>query len=256
MDSVRPRILLMPVLTELEWTIKPQLEEWADVATYDAPGVGDEPPARLPPAEARIKRGIEELDRRGWRSCIVAGDEFGANTALRLTREHPERVEALALGHACLSYRRHGERPPLNPEITALEQQLGEIDHRMLTRQMFESWRQTGQIDLSAEEVERCFVEPYLARVSREAATAWLQALLDAEGTPEADNEALLSSVDVPLLLVGHAACLMWTSEGFEDAVVAFPDARIGTTHTKPSMSDEFVELLREFCAEVAAVRP
>src|SRR5919106_938359 len=219
MGSERPRILLIPVLTELEWPIKPELEEWADVASYDAPGVGDEPPLDLPPPEARMARGIQELDRRGWSSAIVAGDEFGANTALRLARAHPDRVEALALGHACLSYRRSGERPPLNPDMSALEQQLGELDHRMLTRQMFESWRQTGQIDLSQDEVERRFVEPYLERVSREAAMSWLEALLAAEHTPEASNEAYLASLEVPVLLVEHSACMMWTREGFEDVV-------------------------------------
>jgi hypothetical protein len=37
----RPRLLLVPEFTEVEWTqIRPQLDEWADVASYDPPGVG------------------------------------------------------------------------------------------------------------------------------------------------------------------------------------------------------------------------
>jgi hypothetical protein len=40
----RPRILLVPTVTELEWRIAPLLSEWAEVATYDVPGVGQEPP--------------------------------------------------------------------------------------------------------------------------------------------------------------------------------------------------------------------
>ena len=39
----RPRVLLVPTLTEVEWKIRPLIEEWAEVASFDAPGVGDEP---------------------------------------------------------------------------------------------------------------------------------------------------------------------------------------------------------------------
>ena len=73
----RPRLLLVPMLTELEWVIKPQLEEWAEVATYDAPGVGDEPPVEDPGSEATARRGLAEADRRGWDSFVVVADEFG-----------------------------------------------------------------------------------------------------------------------------------------------------------------------------------
>ena len=37
---MRPRILLVPHFSELDWRIKPLLEEWAHVASFDAPGVG------------------------------------------------------------------------------------------------------------------------------------------------------------------------------------------------------------------------
>src|SRR5437899_4376557 len=67
----RPRILLVPNLTELEWLIKPQLEEWAEVASFDAPGVGAEPRPDTLNREAIIRRalappfaGIVALDRR------------------------------------------------------------------------------------------------------------------------------------------------------------------------------------------------
>jgi hypothetical protein len=42
----RPRLLLIPNFTELEWVVKPRLEEWAEVVSYDPPGIGDEPLAR------------------------------------------------------------------------------------------------------------------------------------------------------------------------------------------------------------------
>ena len=34
----RPRLLLVPEFTELTWTIKPQLAEWAEVVSYDPSG--------------------------------------------------------------------------------------------------------------------------------------------------------------------------------------------------------------------------
>ena len=45
----RPRVLLVPTLTEVEWKIRPLIEEWAEVASFDAPGVGDEPATTLTP---------------------------------------------------------------------------------------------------------------------------------------------------------------------------------------------------------------
>ena len=38
--GVRPRLLLVPSFTELEWGIRPELEEWAEVVSFDCPGVG------------------------------------------------------------------------------------------------------------------------------------------------------------------------------------------------------------------------
>jgi hypothetical protein len=34
---------LVPTLSEIEWKIKPLIAGWADVASYDASGVGQEP---------------------------------------------------------------------------------------------------------------------------------------------------------------------------------------------------------------------
>ena len=53
----RPRLLILPEFTELEWTIIPLLEEWAEVASYDAPGVGDEAVT-----DAELMTNIESAD--------------------------------------------------------------------------------------------------------------------------------------------------------------------------------------------------
>src|SRR5918995_2092020 len=61
--SARPQILLVPSWSEVQWAIKPRLEEWAEVASYDPPGVGSEPPAEGSLPEAVVARGAAEIER-------------------------------------------------------------------------------------------------------------------------------------------------------------------------------------------------
>ena len=99
----RPRLLLVPEFTEVEWSqIRPQLEEWADVASFDPPGVGDEPPSETFDREAVVRRGLDEVDRRGWEHFFVASDSWGIASATRLAVARPEAIDGLALGHAKL----------------------------------------------------------------------------------------------------------------------------------------------------------
>jgi pimeloyl-ACP methyl ester carboxylesterase len=95
----RPRLLLVPEFTEISWTIRPQLEVWAEVAAYDPPGVGDEP---LPPDaevafthELIAQRGLEELDRRGWDRAVVVADGWGIAAAARVADARPHAVAGL-----------------------------------------------------------------------------------------------------------------------------------------------------------------
>jgi hypothetical protein len=74
----RPRLLLVPEFTELEWApIRPQLEEWSEVASYDPPGVGDEPEAETLDRAAIVQRGFKELDHREWASCFCRQRQLG-----------------------------------------------------------------------------------------------------------------------------------------------------------------------------------
>jgi hypothetical protein len=69
--------LLIPEFTELQWTIKPELERWAEVRSFDPPGVGAEPsPDELSQLtrQAVVDRGLQELDRAGWESFFLAVD--------------------------------------------------------------------------------------------------------------------------------------------------------------------------------------
>ena len=123
----RPRILLVPEITELQWAIRPQLEEWAEVASYDPPGIGEEPPPEDPTPElirerfreAIIERGLAEVDRLGWEMFFVAADGWAVASAAQIAERRGEGVLGMALGHAALSLSRSGERPAWNPEVYA-----------------------------------------------------------------------------------------------------------------------------------------
>jgi len=55
-----------------------------------------------------------------------------------------------------------------------------------------------------------------------------------------------------PLLLAQHDPCLLFTREGYEAAVSAFPDSAQVSCREKPSVSRTFADALREFCRAVA----
>jgi hypothetical protein len=232
----RPRILLVPWITELEWRIRPLVEEWADVGAYDCPGVGDEPGAELVDADAIVARGLAELDRLGWDSCIIASDEFANAIAVRIALERPEVVAGMALGHACLSYREVGADAPVNTDVMAGFNTLLDTDYRAWVR----AYTQVTQGAYDDETMER-----FLERVPP-AVCKRHSGVVDAL-TADMDIEAALRHLDVPLLFAEHRDCLIFRREGYREAAAAFPDARTITTLEKPSCSPAFAEALRSF---------
>jgi pimeloyl-ACP methyl ester carboxylesterase len=134
----RRRILLCPQFTEVEWTIAPRLSEWAEVATFDAPGVGDEPipgddPTRFD-REMVVQRALQEVERLDWDSYFVVGDAWGTATAARIANARPAPVLGLALGHASLDYGTEGERAAVNGELVAAMTQLMRSDYDSFVR--------------------------------------------------------------------------------------------------------------------------
>ena len=242
----RPRLLLLPQLTELEWVIRPELEKWAEVASYDAPGVGDEPPVADFGSEAIARRGLEELERRGWDSCVVVADEFGVAAAVHVAEKAPDVVQAMALGHARLSNSIEGDRAPLNREVHAGCASLIRSDSRTFIRQLF---LMTGGEDMQGGYGEE-MVEEYRSRVPVELMLPFW------ESRPEEGGQIgdVLRGFSAPLLLAQHKGCLLFTDEGFKDAVAALSGAKALTVAEKPSSSTEFAEALRVFCAELASV--
>ena len=243
----RPRLLLVPMLTELEWVIRPQLEEWAEVACYDAPGVGAEGSRETVGASEVARRGLEEVDRLGWDRFVVVADEFGVPAAARIAEAAGPRLQALALGHARMSNAIGGERPSVNREVLLACESMMRSDVRTFVRQMF---KMTGG-EQSAGGYRDDLVEEYARRVPRELAMHFY----DSATIEDVVIGPLLETLDVPMLLAHHRGCLMFTREGFQDAVAALPHARTATFDEKPSTSPEFAQLLREFCASLAAAR-
>ena len=247
----RPRILLVPSLTELEWTIKPLLEEWADVASYDAPGVGSEPPTQRLRLEATAERGLDELDRRGWGHCVVVGDEFGSLAAVLLARARAEAVDGLALGHATASYRRTGDRPAINPAVTEALAQLAEVDFKSFIRQEFRAWHGLRDALAEAPGPDES-ADAYLDRVPHEVATGFYHELIEHELEFEERVEGALRELSMPLLLVRHEGCLMFTKEGYDEVVAALPEAARATTMAKPTVDPAFPDILRDFCTQLS----
>lgn len=241
----RPRLLLVPSLTELEWTIRPLLEEWAEVASYDAPGVGDEPAAEGSPFAARARRGLGELDRRGWEGCVVVADELACPAAILLVKERPEAARALVLGHPIVSFDLTGERRSFNSAVVAAHVQLAEASHRAFVLEQFRSW--TGLYGESAPDA-RELADQFLARVPHPVATGFYAGLMANGQHYQNEIRAALDTLPpVPKLLVQHEDCVMFTREGFEDAAAAIPDAATAGTSTKPSADPAFNDILRTF---------
>jgi hypothetical protein len=242
----KPRILLIPEFTELEWSIRPRLEEWAEVASFDAPGVGEEsvspmelkriasePPYRH---ETIARRGLEEVERRGWDRFVIVSDSGANHGACRLARRRPSAVQAIALGHACLTLESEGAQAPINAEIRSAMERLVSQDREEFLRHAL--------TQLTGGSFDEALSARILERVPQELFTrAWL-------GGHSEPLDVVLGELDIPLLLVQHKGCLLYTEEGFDGAVAAFPEAQSASVADKPSVSDEFAELVREFCSE------
>lgn len=241
---VRARILLCPQFSEVEWTIAPQLASWAEVATFDAPGVGDEPIRSGDPAdfdrELVVQRALQEIEDRGWDSYFVVGDAWGTATAVRVARARPEPVLGLALGHASLDYQQEGRRPAVSKEVTAAMTQLLRSDYDSFVRYGMTQFTQGAFDEETSERIVARFPPMEIA------SKVWESNIDRTEPIGE-----LLKQVDVPMLLSKHEGCLVFTAEGYEDAIRAFPEAHRTSVSQASSASDEFAAALKDFCEGV-----
>jgi hypothetical protein len=239
---IRPRLLLVPSITELEWLIKPQLEEWAEVTSFDAPGVGAEPRAEQLDRKAIIDRALAELERCGWGACFIAADSWGNPTAVRAASVWEGNVMGIALGHARLSDRTDGERPPVNRVVWDAMGQLLRNDYRAFLRY--------GLTQLTQGSIGDELAGRMLERIPMDIAQS---AFARMRSDPEPIQDSL-RKLGVPLLFAKHDGCLSATEEGYADAVAAFPHARVVSVSEAPTVSAEFADALRSFCLESSQV--
>jgi hypothetical protein len=249
------RLLLVPSFTELEWGIRPSLEEWAEVATFDTPGVGAEPlPADIEPdpsragellsrwRDAAVERALSEVDRRGWDRFVAVTDSHGSPTAVRLAHRRRRPVQGLALGHASLSHARYGERAPMRAEIWDAFLQLA--------RQGSEAFVRYGIAQMTRGAVDEQTAEQMVERFPDMELVATMVEAIGREAEPIGDE---LAALDLPLLLAKHEGCLGRTDEGFDDIVAAFPSARTVICLEACPSSPAFADALRAFCEELAS---
>jgi len=235
----RPRLLLIPSSSELEWVIRPELEEWADVLAFDPPGIGDEPPPDKYDSASVAALAAAKFERSGWDSCVAVADEFATATAVRFARTRPDAVDGLALGHATVSFSTDGPAPAINAEVSAAFSQVSKLDDRTFVRHL----TQITQGQFGEELADRL-----LERVPSGVAQQYLRTNLADSGDWIEDA---LRDLGKPLLLAEHDPCLLFTKEGYEAAVAAFPEAMRITCREKPNLSAEFTDALREFCARL-----
>jgi pimeloyl-ACP methyl ester carboxylesterase len=239
----RPRLLLVPEFTELEWeTIRPQLEEWADVASYDPPGVGQEPRAEQLDRGVIVERGLRELDRLAWDRYFLATDSWGIPSALRLALARRDAVLGVALGHAKLSQRREGDRAPINAAVYEALTELIRTDHEAFIRH--------GIAQATGGSVSEDLAERMIERFPRDLLISGWETIT----SDDADIGELIAQLDCPLLFANHVGCLGSTQEGFDDAAAAFPHAKTVAVKDAPLSSMEFAAALREFCESAVAV--
>ena len=184
------------------------------------PASAMEPPPAEATRDAIAKRGLEELDRLGWDRCTVVADEFGVGTAVALASQRPEAVAGLALGHACLSHRLEGDRPPINPSVYEAFIQTGRNNFRTFARHLTQVSRGGYDDELA---------DRWVRRVPTEVALSYYDGVTSAE-QPFGE---LLEELDVPLLFGKHEGCIMFTPEGFADAVSSVSASENGVRRGK-----------------------
>jgi pimeloyl-ACP methyl ester carboxylesterase len=211
------------------------------VATFDAPGVGDEPMPEGSPdlidRESVVRRALDEVEKRGWDAYFVVGDAWGTATAVRVAAAEPGRVLGVALGHASVGYAMDGERPAVNGQVVAAMTQLMRTDYDSFVRYGITQFTQGGFDDEMAAEMVRRFPPTDIT------SAVWEMHV----GRSEPIGE-LLEQVDKPLLLAKHEGCLVFTPEGYEDLIAAFPDAEAVSVSKASGASEDFAEALRGFC--------
>jgi hypothetical protein len=259
----QPRLLLVPWISELEWSrLEPRLTEWAEIATNDPPGVGEEPlpegaspnaPGNAEEADrafdrwrqAAAERSLTAADELGWEDYLVVGDGFALDPVVRVAEAAPERVRGIAFGHAALENTFEGDRPTLSSGVWETMRSLIHTD-----QQAFIGY---GIAQLTQGAVDDALATRWLERFPDGALVTAIWEAIERQREP---LEERLRELGLPLLLGEHHGCLLKTEQGYEDAVAAFPDAHTVSCPEACAASPAFAEALHDFCAELERERP
>jgi pimeloyl-ACP methyl ester carboxylesterase len=230
----RPRLLLVAGISELEWQIRPQLEEWAETAAFDPPGIGASPGEWS--IEASVARALAEVKGRGWEDYVLVADGWGCWYVPGILAAGSDRVRGFALGHAALSTRMTGERPPWNAAVWEVLASTLKQGREAFARFAIPQFTRDGINEaVAGEMVERIPIPVF-------------EAFMRTGQNIEHDLEAALRPLDIPLLLVQHRDCLLFSDEGYADAVAAFPRAKTAATEKTCSADPAFADALKRFC--------
>jgi hypothetical protein len=219
---VKARVLYVPLFMEAEAErFAAVVADWAEVASFDVP------------VERPIEAAHARLDELGWDQCTLVVDGYAQGLGAEIALHEPDRFRAVAVGHAALRFTTQPPRPALHPDVVAAATQLLENDYMAF-------WRAVTQLTQGG--MPDAWVERWAASVPQERVRAVFSGITDTA----APASKRLAEFDGPLLLAQHADCVLWTDEGFEDVVAAFPDARIARCTEIPPFDRAFGEALRE----------
>jgi pimeloyl-ACP methyl ester carboxylesterase len=219
---VKTPILYVPIFLAAEADrFASTVAEWAQVESFDVP------------ERHAVEGALERLDALGWSDCLVVADSQAQWLAVELATRHAQRVRGIALSHAVARYRVSGPRAGLHAEVLAAVSRLLETDYMAF-------WRAVTQLTQGG--MPDAWVERWAAAIPHERTKAFFQELTDSE-PPLAER---LQDFPGPVLLGQHADCVMWTQEGFEDAVAALPEAKVVRCREIPAFDPAFGEALRE----------
>jgi hypothetical protein len=234
---MRARLLFVPIFAAFEAVPFAEANAaWADVQSFDTPGAAsrrDEPAGSV---EDAARAGSGRLDELRWESCVVVCDSHAQAAGIELALADP-RVKGICISHAAARYSTGGDRAAINPGVHAAAGQLLDTDLRSFARALTQLTQ--GAID---EEWADRFVE----EVPRETVREGIGQLVGQE------LASRLGGWDGQALLGLHEGCLMWTREGFEDAVAAVPGAATVECGEVPLNDQRFRDAARALCERVA----
>ena len=195
--------------------------DWAEVASFDVP------------VEQAVEAAHARLDEIGWDACTLVVDGYAQGLGVEIALHHPSRFRAVAVGHAAMRFTIAPPRPTLHPDVVDGASRLLENDYMAF-------WRAVTQLTQGG--MPDAWVERWAESVPQERAEAMFRGLTETEA-PASER---LWEFNGPLLFAQHSDCVLWTDEGFEDVVAAFPDARVVRCREIPPFDPVFGEALRD----------